>query len=139
MENLEQLRHPSYLTLPSLYTTAFFTSSQEALEVTNELVTLGFDANDFSVLEGPQGVNAIDLEGKKHSFWSEYRRKISKLAGGAEWHFLNDADNELRNAHVLLLVPTPDKEDRETVIKCFKKNGGFGIRSTTHFTIEELN
>lgn len=138
MNNLEQINHPSYLSLPSHYATAFFSTATDALHAIEDLEAIGFDPADFSVFEGPSAIEALDLDGKKHSFWSEYRRKISKLTDGAEWHFLTEADNELRNSHILLLVPSYGKENKEVVLKYFKKNGGSGIRYTTNFTIEEL-
>lgn len=139
MNNLEQIHHPSYLTLPSHYTTAFFTTAREALLAIEDLESLGFASEDLSILEGPRGIDAIDLEGKKHSFWSEYRRKISQLADGAEWHFLTDAEKELSNSHLLLLVPTQGNEVKEVAIRSLKKNGGYGLRYITNFTIEEFN
>lgn len=139
MENLEQIHHPSYLSLSKHYATAFFATVKDAIQVIEDLEAVGFEPEDFSVYEGPQGVKSIDLDGKNHSIWSEYRRKISKFSDGAEWHFLTDAENELRNSHILLLIPTQGKDTKEYVIQCLKKNGGFGIRYTTNFTIEEIS
>ena len=139
MNNLEQIHHPTYLTLPNHYTTAFFATARDAIQAIEDLESIGFASEDLSILEGPQGLEAIDLEGKKHSFWSEYRRKISQLTNGAEWHLLTDAEREISQSHFLLLVPTQGKEIREAAIQSLKKNGGYGIRYITNFTIEECD
>lgn len=138
MVSLEQLPHPDYLPYPNHYTAAFFENADEAMKAIEELEDYGYTDEDFNVFEGDRGIDAVDLDGSHHTLLENYMRKFIKFSDSAEWRFLNEADQEIRNGHVLICVPTPSDSEKEEVIDAFKRYGGYDIRYFTPLYIEEV-
>lgn len=116
----------------------FFHTRAEALGAINELEQSSFQSEDFNVFEGEQGTAALDLEGSHHTLLNGYMRKFVKFSDAAEWHFLTEAEREIRSGHILLFVAAPTKEEKELVITAFKNQGAFGIRYFSAIAIEDV-
>ncbi|WII72229.1 hypothetical protein QJS83_17335 [Bdellovibrio sp. 22V] len=138
MVSLEQLPHPEYLPYPNHYTAAFFENAEAAEKAIEQLEELGFTEEDFNIFEGDQGVDAVDIEGTHHTLLEKFMRKFIKFSDSAEWRFLHEADQEIRNGHILLCVPTPKEEDKDDAIAVFKRTEAYDIRYFTPLYIEEV-
>ncbi len=138
MVTLEQLPHPEYLPYPNHYTAGFFQTREDAEKAIKLLEEKGYEDEDFNVFEGEQGVNAIDVDGDHHTILERYMRKFIKISDSAEWRFLDEADKEIKNGHILLCVPTPNSTKKEEVIGAFKEGGAYDIRYFTPLYIEEI-
>ncbi len=138
MVNLETLPHPEFLPYPNHYTVAFFRNREDAEKAIRELEEQGYDDEDFNLFEGAHGVSAVDLEGTHHTVLENFMRKFIKFSDSAEWNFLREADQEIKNGHILLCVPTPNDLDKEEVIATFKRTGGYDLRYFTPLYVEEV-
>ncbi|XGC81220.1 hypothetical protein ACES2L_01835 [Bdellovibrio bacteriovorus] len=138
MVSLEQLPHPEYLPYPNHYTAAFFATREAAEKAIDDLELEGYEDEDFNIFEGDRGVDAIDLEGSHHTMLERFMRQFIKFSDSAEWRFLSEADQELRNGHILICVPTGNDHDKTEVIDVFKRNGAYDIRYFTPLYIEEV-
>lgn len=78
------------------------------------------------------------LEGSHHTLLNGYMRKFVKFSDAAEWHFLTEADREIRNGHILVFVAAPTKEEKDLIIQAFRNQGAFGIRYFSAIAIEEV-
>lgn len=138
MVSLDQLPHPEYLPYPNHYTAAFFKSKEEAEKAVEELEAFGYSEEDFNIFQGDPGVDAVDVDGLHHTMMENYMRKFIKFSDSAEWRFLNEADRELRNGHVLVCVLTLDEDQKDEIIGSFKASGAYDIRYFTPLYVEEI-
>lgn len=138
MSQLEHLPHPQRL--PSLvhHTLAFFPTDEEARKAASELVNLGFSEADLLIFEGDEGVDAIDIEGNRGDLLDRYYKKFVKFSDSAEWHFLLEADEQLRQGHVLMCLITDTDEEKEMVVPVLKRHRGYDIRYVSGLYVEEI-
>ncbi|MGZ3771255.1 MAG: hypothetical protein ACXVCP_17060 [Bdellovibrio sp.] len=138
MIRLDQLPHPEYLPYPNRYTAAFFKNVEDAEKAVDELEAYGYDEEDFNVFQGTTGVEAVDVDGLHHTLLENFMRKFIKFSDSAEWRFLNEADRELRNGHVMICVLTLDDDQKDEIVDTFKTSGAYDIRYFTPLYVEEI-
>lgn len=138
MINLESLPHPDILPFPNHYTVAFFHTAKEACNAIEDLESRGYQDQDFNVFDGDKGVEAVDVDGIRHTILERFLRRFLKFSDSAEWRFLSDADQELKNGNILICVPTASAAKKDEVSTTFKAYGGYDLRYFTPIYIEEI-
>lgn len=138
MQSLENISHPTYLPELNHHIVAFFEFSEELLKATSRLVNVGLHEEDFFVFEGPEGIEAVDLLGERHSYFEKYMRKFIQFSDAAEWRFLREADEELRKGRFLLVINMPSGTDKNHVVGALKAHHAYDIRLCSHISIEEV-
>lgn len=138
MISLEKLPHPSILPYPNHYTAAFFHRAEDACQAIEDLEARGYHDEDFNIFDGDLGIEAVDRDGIRHSVLERFMRRFLKFSDSAEWRFLNEADQELKNGNILVCVPTPKAATKEEVVTVFKVYGGYDLRYFTPIYIEEI-
>lgn len=138
MSQLQHLPHPSRLPSLNHHTLAFFLSDEDARKTASALVNAGFHESDILVFEGDEGVDAIDIDATQSGLMERYFRKFVKFSDAAEWHFLMEADDELKRGHVLLCIVTLSEKEKDQVVPILKQYNAFDIRYCAGISIEEV-
>ncbi|AHZ86014.1 hypothetical protein AB1A81_01815 [Bdellovibrio bacteriovorus] len=138
MSQLEHLPHPSRLPSLNHHTLAFFSNPEDARKAASELVNAGFHEADINVFEGDDGVEAVDLDSIHADLMEKYYRKFVKFSDSAEWHFLTEADDELRRGHILMCLVTMNVEEKDAAVPILRKHKAFDMRYCTGIAIEEV-
>lgn len=138
MVEIEQLPHPDYLKYPSHRTLAFFNDADSARNAAEAIMREGWIENDIHVYEGEYGVDAVDANGSRHTLKEAWGRWVQKFLGTGEWNLVEEADQELRDGHLLLSVETRNNVEKETISELMLLNGGHGIRYVDPLYNEEL-
>ena len=138
MSRLEHLPHPSRLPSLNHHTLAFFTNAEDVRRAASALINIGFSENDINIFEGDEGVEAVDIDATHSDLVSKYFRKFVKFSDAAEWHFLAEADDELRRGHVLFCVVTMNEEERDKVVPILKRFHAYDIRYCSGLHVEEV-
>lgn len=138
MSQLEHLPHPSRLPSLNHHTLAFFSKPEDVRSAASALVNAGFQEEDINVFEGDGGVDAVDLDSTHSDVMEKYYRKFVKFSDAAEWHFLLEADDELRRGHILMCLVTEDVEEKNLAVPILRKYNAFDIRYCTGIAIEEV-
>jgi hypothetical protein len=138
MVEIEQLPHPDYLKYPKHRTLGFFNFQENARNAAEAIIREGWEQGDISVYEGEYGVDAVDAEGTRHTLKEAWSRWVQKFLGTGEWDLVEEADQELRQGHLLLSVVTENEEQKQTVAELMILNGGHGIRYVDPLYNEEI-
>lgn len=139
MIDLEKLPHPTILPYPNHYTAAFFHTAEEACAAIEDLESRwGYHDEDFNVFDGETGVEAVDLDGIRHTVLERFMRRFLKFSDSSEWRFLKEADQELKTGNILVCVATLQASRKEEVARTFREYGGYDLRYFTPVYIEEL-
>lgn len=80
----------------------------------------------------------MDTDGSHHTILKKYMRKFIKFSDSADWRFLTEADQEIRDGHILVCVPTPTDEEKNLVIGAFQRSGAYDIRYFGPIAVEEV-
>lgn len=138
MSQLDHLPHPQRLPSLNHHTLSFFPSDEDARMAASELVNLGFSESDILIFEGDEGAEAIDLAGNQGDWLDRYYKKFVKFSDSAEWYFLLEADNQLRQGHVLMCLITNTEVEKNKVVPLLKRHQGYGIRYVSGLYVEEI-
>ena len=138
MSQLEHLPHPNHLPSLNHHTLAFFTNSEDVRRAASALINIGFQETDISIFEGDEGVEAVDLDATHSDLVGKYLRKFVKFSDAAEWHFLTEADDELRRGHVLVCLVTMNEEEKDKAIPILKRFHAYDIRYCSGLYFEEV-
>ncbi|WP_347358803.1 hypothetical protein [Bdellovibrio sp.] len=138
MSRLEHLPHPSHLPSLNHHTLAFFTNAEDVRKAASALINIGFHEADINIFEGDEGVEAVDLDSTHSDLVGKYFRKFVKFSDAAEWHFLTEADDELRRGHVLVCLVTMSDEDKNKAVPILKRFHAYDIRYCTGLYFEEV-
>ncbi len=138
MVEIEQLPHPDYLKYPTHRTLGFFSDQEQARNAAQAIIREGWLEGDIHVYEGDYGVDAVDADGSRHTLKEAWGRWVQKFLGTGEWDLVEEADQELKQGHLLLSVATKNEEEKYTVAELMVLNGGHGIRYVDPLYNEEL-
>ncbi|UXR65387.1 hypothetical protein EZJ49_03860 [Bdellovibrio bacteriovorus] len=138
MSQLEHLPHPNHLPSLNHHTLAFFAKGEDVRKAASALINIGFKEEDINIFEGDEGVDAIDIESNHADLVGKYFRKFVKFSDSAEWHFLTEADDEIRRGHILMCLVTMNEEEKNKAVPILKRFHGYDIRYCTGLYFEEV-
>jgi hypothetical protein len=108
----------------------------EALTAIDAMVDTGIAKSDVYVLCGPEGIRRIDPSGRHHGLKGRIVRTVETIAS-ADDLFVEAADH-LAAGGVLVSAPATDDDERKTVQRVLRENGGTAMRYYGALTSEDV-
>ncbi len=96
----------------------------------------GFDTKTFYILQGEQGLKALDPDGHEHGFWSMCLRKMHSLIIEAEEHSLTELVDDLQQGMIHIAVLAVDEQIRNKAYHIMKGTKGRNITYFDRFFVE---
>ena len=116
--------------------TCDFENESDYLQAMESLKIEGFDDNGFYILQGTEGIRALDPTGTEHGLLAMIKRKIHAMISEAEEHSIEDMIEDLENGMIHLSVPAAHKNQRDIAHKIMDDANGQKIKFMGMFYVE---
>ena len=117
--------------------TCDFEDENHFLQAMEELKV--YDQNHFYILQGAEGIKALDPTGVEHGFIAMLKRKLHRMLNAAEDQCMEDMVTDLEKGMIHLSVPAGYEADRDKIHQIMEKNGGQKIKYLGLFIVEEYH
>jgi hypothetical protein len=118
-----------YVFEPSHLVTAKFPGQVDLGAFGSAFTGAGFAREQVHVFQGQEGANELDLAGKRHGRWVQFRRKLESVFLTHEAWVFEQAEETLRSGGVVVVVTTgPDDARKDQAAEILKSLGGQGVR-----------
>jgi hypothetical protein len=108
----------------------------ELEQAVNELNQQGIADDEITVLQGPGGIETIDMKGKRHGLLGRVFRALDRL--GDEHDETVTHVEALRNGRMVLVVHVEGDEARDRALQIFRRHHGEHVSYYTRWTTEHL-
>ena len=114
-----------------------FVDEQHFLGALHALKLSDFDSTTYYVLQGVDGLRALDPTGLEHGVIAMMKRKLHALLSDAEQHSIEDMVKDLEAGMIHLSVPALHKKQRRLIHDIMDEFDGRKIKYMGFFTVEE--
>ncbi|MCH2208635.1 MAG: hypothetical protein MK132_22575 [Lentisphaerales bacterium] len=96
----------------------------------------GFDTSTFYILQGNEGIKALDPNGEGHGMWSKFMRTMHSVVSEAESQSLIKLVDNLKQGMIHIAIPAADKQVRNKAYLIMKGTKGRRITYFDRFYVE---
>ena len=116
--------------------TCDFENEENFQDAMSELEIEGFDSSKFYILEGAEGIKALDPEGVEHGFSCIVSRFLHRFFSEAEERSIKDMVQDLENGMIHVAVLVHGKAERDKVHRIMDQFQGQKISYFGLFHVE---
>ncbi len=127
-------KEKGFFTYPTHKILGVFDSTELIQKTLTELEQNGFLASDIEVIHD---LEKIDFSGEKHGFLGKALRSVQHF--GAEGHYLDKYEKELKDGHLLVTVKASNSTTKDLAESILQANGVHRITYFGLWMIEEIH
>lgn len=136
-DNLTQF--PSrFVSYPTNRLLAHFNSKEQVRALLPEIEKQGVDLKSVYILDGQEGLDALDTSGEEHGTFAKMSRVIHKGGSITEREKLESVAENLSEGGITVAVHARDKALRYALIDLYQSYGGREITYAARFYIEDF-
>lgn len=137
-ENMTQFP-TRFISYPTNRLVAHFETRKDVKKLLSALKPLDVDIGSIYILDGQEGLEALDPSGEKHGTLGKISRAVHQAGSSTEREKFQGAVNHLSKGGVTVAIYAKDKILRDALVDLYKIHGGEDITYTALFYIEDFH